>query len=440
MKKTLIVFASCIVAVVLHGCNKDNPVEPAQGQDEFSASDVRTFVLTSALDNRLPLPGLEDREATLHDWSMMNEMLKGDHHPRPSPTFGDPSTYWNAVTTSLGIKANFPPPKLARAYTLVHVAIYDALISRHGKRRHHLLDNVVAAGAGSTILLYLFPDDSAQILRALPVLLQRDSSQGLRRFVRSWVLGRTVGEIVVDHGKHDNSDAVYVGTPPTGDGIWTGTNPVLPMAGMWRTWITTTGSEFQPEPPYPFGSHNDSVDTQEVLARSLARTEDEIAIVHKWADLPPPTIWNIYLKDRILSNHLNVFHAARSYAYLNTAMYDAFVSCWLTKYTYWTARPFQRIPGLVTVITTPNFPSYTSGHSTISSAAALVMSRIFPSDKTFFTASANEAAVSRLLGGIHFRHDNDQGLVVGTKIGRKVAAVMEHDGVGRMRDSDEDDD
>ncbi len=427
MLKNFVFLMSFAAAALFYGCTRDNPLGPVQSPNDPSTDDLQTFVLKSAADSRLPAPEVEDREATPDEWLMLQEMMRhGRHGQHPAPA-DDPSIFWNSATTSFGIKANFPPPKLARAYALVHVAIYDALAARHARHGHRLISSVVGAGAGATVLLYLFPADSVQILNSVSLQLQADSNLSIRKVMRSWVLGRIVGQLVVERGKHDNSDAVYTGTPPTGDGIWTGTNPVLPMTGMWQTWITTSGSEFQPKAPYVFGSHEDSVDVQEVLDSSLHRTADQIAIVHKWADLPPPTIWNISLKNRITSNNLNSFRSARAYAYLNVAMYDAFISCWLTKYAYWIARPFQRIPGLTTVIKTPNFPTYSSGHSTVSAAAAQVLSELFPSEQAFFDGEAHEAAMSRLLGGIHFRHDNEQGLAVGKKIGRKVVHVMRHD-------------
>jgi membrane-associated phospholipid phosphatase len=107
-------------------------------------------------------------------------------------------------------------------------------------------------------------------------------------------------------------------------------------------------------------------------------------------------------------------------------MYDSFVSCWYTKYTYWTARPYQRIfdPTFATVIPTPNFPSYTSGHSTISSAAAVVLGQLFPEEAIYFLSQAHEAAVSRLWAGIHFPQDNDNGFAVGQYIGREYVKDM----------------
>src|SRR5437773_7942777 len=123
------------------------------------------------------------------------------------------------------------------------------------------------------------------------------------------------------------------------------------------------------------------------------------------------------LNARIESRGLSAVEAARAQAFLDVAMADAFIECWACKFKYWIARPFQRIPGLVTVITTPNFPTYTSGHSTISAAAAAVMGEVFPAERDYFIQQSEEAAMSRLYGGIHFRHDNEEGTRVGIEIG-----------------------
>jgi membrane-associated phospholipid phosphatase len=132
------------------------------------------------------------------------------------------------------------------------------------------------------------------------------------------------------------------------------------------------------------------------------------------------------LNDRIESHNLTIYESARASAYLNTAMYDSFVSCWYTKFTYWTARPFQRItdPTFTTVIPTPNFPSYTSGHSTVSSTAAIILRQLFPEEATYFLMEAQEAAVSRLWAGIHFPQDNNNGFAVGQQIGKKYVNDM----------------
>jgi len=252
----------------------------------------------------------------------------------------------------------------------------------------------------------------------------------------AWSMGRAVGRLVVVRGKGDGSSTPFPGPMPTGDGIWTGANPVLPMCGTWEPWIIPSGSDIQPTPPYAFGSAEDMQDVQEVLDVSLQRTPEQIEIVHKWADTPPPTIWNGLLNDRIDALDLDLITSARAHAYLNAAMADAFICCWATKYKYWTARPFQRTPALVTVITTPNFPSYTSGHSTISAAAAAVLGEVFPSQRDYFEGQSEEAAMSRLWGGIHFRQDNEQGTAIGRLVGEQAVERMQSGGRLRLASSE----
>ena len=109
-------------------------------------------------------------------------------------------------------------------------------------------------------------------------------------------------------------------------------------------------------------------------------------------------IRNKILNSWIENQDLDIFNSARAAAYLNVGMYDSIVSTWHTKFKYWTERPFQAIPSLVTVIDTPNFPGYTSGHSTLSGAASTIMAELFPSDKEYFISQATEASMSQAVG------------------------------------------
>ncbi len=109
--------------------------------------------------------------------------------------------------------------------------------------------------------------------------------------------------------------------------------------------------------------------------------------------------------------------AARAFALLNMALHDAAVGCWDAKFTYFNPRPSQLDPSIRTVIGLPNFPSYTSGHSTFSAAAAVVLSYLFPSGAASFDAMRDEAALSRLYGGIHYRSDIEVGKTHGARIG-----------------------
>ena len=141
-------------------------------------------------------------------------------------------------------------------------------------------------------------------------------------------------------------------------------------------------------------------------------------------------------------------HAARVLALTSVAMADAFICCWDAKYTYWTARPITADPSLDVLIPTPPFPSYTSGHSTISAAAATVLGHLFPRDAADLAARAEEAKNSRLWAGIHFPIDNEMGALGGGMIGRLVvmraatgvawdrmheAPVQDQRGVGRRQ-------
>ncbi len=404
----------------LAGCGGRSPIAPGSSDLPSTGPASETFLIRSSLDARLPPAGLEASAATAADQARFGKLVSA-RLPRASVEAVHPIVYWNRLTAELGLASRLPPPMFARDYALVQIGIFDALVASGDHRRGLLAERAVAAGVASQVLSYLFPNDVGRIDAAVAEQLAlAGGTPG--QALGGWSLGRAVGKLVVEHGRSDGSDAPFTGSIPTGDGIWTGTNPVLPMCGSWKTWILSSLAE--PEPPYRYGSFEDLRDVQEVYEISLHRTPEQIAIVHKWADRSPPTIWNGLLNDRIESLGLDVITAARAHAHLNAAMLDAFICCWKTKYVYWVARPFQRIAGLVTVIPTPNFPSYTSGHSTISAAAAEVMGEVFPAERDFFQAEALEAADSRLWGGIHFRHDDDAGTVIGRGIGEQVVERM----------------
>ena len=113
------------------------------------------------------------------------------------------------------------------------------------------------------------------------------------------------------------------------------------------------------------------------------------------------------------------------FADLNMAMADAFIAAWEVKYRYWTVRPVTAAKQLLGVdlkpaILTPPFPGYVSGHAATSGAAARVLGHYMPERAARFDAQAEEAAMSRLYGGIHFRHDNEDGLA----LGRRVAGAV----------------
>ena len=76
----------------------------------------------------------------------------------------------------------------------------------------------------------------------------------------------------------------------------------------------------------------------------------------------------------------------------------------------------------------PTFPSYPSGHSTFSSAAAVVLSYLFPAGAPDFEAMRDEASISRLYGGIHYRSDIERGKEHGARIGGCAVRFAQQDG------------
>jgi hypothetical protein len=338
----------------------------------------------------------------------------------------NPVVSWNQLATKLATQSKLPPTKLARAYSLLHVAMYDSILDARNTNNTIPVSAIsVIVGSASKVLSYLFLNDTADInkLKNMQLLLAKESKDN-NATSKGVLLGDQVGQNIIKYAKNDGSNITFTGSIPVGKCIWNGTNPVTPMAGYWKTYILKSGAEIQPPPPAMCDSNEDKLNVRDIFQASHFRTQQQIAAAHSWGDILPPVIWNNILDQRINMHHLNIFDAARTSAYLNIAMYDAFVSTWYTKYTYWTARPFQRIANFTTVIPTPNFPGYTSGHSTISAAAIKVLNEVFPNEQNYFNNLLTEASMSRFWAGIHFKEDIDNGMIVGSAIGGKIVNDM----------------
>ena len=138
---------------------------------------------------------------------------------------------------------------------------------------------------------------------------------------------------------------------------------------------------------------------------------------------------------------------AEAYTLTSIALADAFISCWDEKYRSSLIRPETVINQYIDeewlpLLQTPPFPEYTSGHSVISSAAAIALTSIFGDDFAFddtteekygltvrsfksFIHASEEAAVSRLYGGIHYRPAIDNGVTQGRALGRFLVEKLE---------------
>ena len=115
-------------------------------------------------------------------------------------------------------------------------------------------------------------------------------------------------------------------------------------------------------------------------------------------------------------------------ALLNMTEMDAAIVCWDIKYHYFNPRPTQLDPSIKTLTGIPNFPAYVSGHSTFSGAAATILGYLLPNNAAKYNAMAQEAGMSRLVGGIHFRIDCETGLTVGNNVGNFAILRAQNDG------------
>lgn len=207
---------------------------------------------------------------------------------------------------------------------------------------------------------------------------------------------------------------------------------ITPLFGRVKMWCVPQVEAVRPVPPPAPGSAAFEADAEELrrIARDLSPAQRKIA--NFWSDglgsYTPPGHWNRLAAEFVVKYKLNPIRTARTFAYLNMAVMDAGISCWDAKYFYHYPRPSQAIAGFKTILGIPNFPSYTSGHSTFSAAAAEVLSHLFPAERSRCTAWAQEAAESRIYAGIHYRFDAEVGLTQGQQVAAFTLDVARADG------------
>lgn len=246
--------------------------------------------------------------------------------------------------------------------------------------------------------------------------------------------------------------------PPVGEGLWTpleGQQALQPYWGDKRCFVVEFVEDdlLAPAPP-EFSDQFGSVFYEEALAvynATISPTEDEINIAEYWADGPgtvtPPGHSFSMLIQILDDENSNLAFASEAYARMGMAIADAFVQCWKTKYVYNLERPITYIRSYIdpewnTLIGTPPFPEYTSGHSSQSGAFGEVMTALFGENYAFtdfthgtdfggprsfdsFVDCAEETAISRLYGGIHYPVGNQMGTESGIIIGAMVNELFE---------------
>lgn len=348
---------------------------------------------------------------------------------------------WTSLMLAMTVKHKVSPTRSARGLALLHVAMHDAWkIARDDGTR-----KMAISAAAANVLGYLFTTEEHGFERILSALIASESRAAawppgaLAQALRS---GREVGRLTVARGEGDGAARGWNGVRLQwygegryyGPGAWEPTAPYFyyppdePFAPGWRTWILKTPGQFRPVPP-PFGSARYIKDLREVVKIQASLSSEQISTARFWVDgsgsVTPPGHWNQIAADLVRRHKTSDDGTVRLFAILNMALADTFIAVWDAKYHYWTARPItaaKTVYGidLNTAILTPPFPSYVSGHAAFSGAAARVLGAFYPDDAQRLQAMAEAAAHSRLLGGIHFRHDNEDGLVLGRAVASEV--------------------
>ncbi len=289
-------------------------------------------------------------------------------------------------------------------------------------------------------------------------------------FLRSMAFGEEVGKAILARADHDGyaksrGKVRFLGSNDPGK--WRPTPPdylegVEFCWGTQQLFVLKTSEDFPLPPPPAYSEDKNSAYYKQALAvyeQSKTLTPDQLQIAMFWDDNPfviqhkghttfankkitPGGHWIGVTAIACKKTKADAVKSAQAYALTSIALYDAFISCWQVKYTTEYIRPITVInekidPNWVSLLQTPPFPEYPSGHSAISGSAAVMLTHLFgdnfeymdTSDLryigiqrhfTSFLQASDETSVSRYYGGIHFKNSVDQGAVQGRKVGEFI--------------------
>jgi hypothetical protein len=380
----------------------------------------------------------------------------------------------------------FSPPVASRIYAYVSVAAYEtarhqdpALISLAGQLNG--LDSIpqpardaaysfplaAVQATLSTAKVFLFSEDKLDDFYNQIIEEYRTSGMPEEVFERSLEYGTAVSKRIAawsskDNYKQtrsfpkysiDNSPSKWKPTPPAYmDAIEPHWNKIRPFG-------VDSAAQFRGSPPPEF-----SIDPKsefykyayEVYELGKNLTEEQRAIASFWDCNPfvmnvkghvmfatkkisPGGHWLNIVRVACDKSKANFARSSEAYVKVAIALADAFITCWDEKYRSLLIRPESFInqyidEDWVPLLQTPPFPEYISGHSTISGAAAIVMTDVFGDNFSYtdstevefglstrsftsFNHAAEEATMSRLYGGIHYRIGNEAGLKMGRQVG-----------------------
>lgn len=394
---------------------------------------------------------------------------------------------WFSLQTQL-VKTtpNTPPPVAARYFAYSGITLYHSLHTAMGvsslqgkinnlpylptENNDRIIWAIVANAAMSEITSLLFENTPATNKAAINNLeaevlqyyITKNNVVFQQHINESIALGKKIANAVYNFSKTDGGHQAYSNLYPENYNVATGTSfwqptppaflpkPLLPYWGNNRTLLKASEREFVSVNSHPvFSTEINSEFYQkalEVYQVSQQLTQEQSTIAQFWADgggtFTPPGHMIALSVQLIESENLNLYQATRLMSKVSIGLYDASIICWRIKYDTNLLRPVTYIRNYIDatwspIITTPPFPSYSSGHSTFSGTTAAILEEEFGTNFTFtdytkdsygfasrsflnFEQMANEAANSRLYGGIHYTFDNTEGLLCGKNIANAI--------------------
>lgn len=348
--------------------------------------------------------------------------------PDTARTFS--SALWNERAVAL-VVARQPTSNgqaaVSRILTYLSVAQYRAVTAALAASSQANPPSLTAAvgGASVAVLSSFFPLDATAIEAQLKGDLANPApaSTITQNVAAGEALGRTIGAAILARVASDNYLVAGAGTIPTGPDKWTPSAAavVRSMHGT-RPFFLATASQLRPPAPPAVGSPVFLAALTEVRQIADARTPAQVAIAQRWNTSSGPFTagaLNLIADSLIRAHRLPDRDAARILAFANAATFDAQIACWDAKFAYWYPRPTHADSKITMAIALPNHPSYPSGHSCMTGAFMDVLSKDFPDQRTTLDAMVDEAGMSRIFGGIHYRFDID----AGRDIGRAAAAL-----------------
>ncbi|PSL43939.1 PAP2 superfamily protein [Chitinophaga niastensis] len=379
----------------------------------------------------------------------------------------------------------FSPPVAARAIAYTGITLHEVVVV--GKRGPALSGQlnglqyvptperwkkynwaIAANSAMAQIIRNLFPNASVENLNLI-TQLENDNLQALSDSCTQDVTTRSInyGKLVAsaiyqwsttDGGKDgylNNFPTDYI--PPVGPGLWIPTPPafqraMLPYWGNNRPMVKPSTPDLADIQPPAYSTDTTSTFYQAahfVYQTRKTLTPEQTLIAKYWADgggtFTPPGHLLAITAQLVNDQQLDLEAAATLFAQVGIGLNDAGILCWKYKYQYNLLRPITYIRANIDsswapLIGTPPFPSYTSGHATFTGATGYILAAYFGNSFSFtdnqkvpegfvprsfnnFLDMINEAAISRVYGGIHYQFDSETGKQTGKDIAGRVLAL-----------------